>query len=375
MKILLLDQIARVNYKYGFSLANTLKNCGNNIEMVIDDRDDPINCHCRYENKFITSKKDVGKIKKILNYCQAYSFIYKKMNKEDFDILHTQWFQFSPVDYYYIKKIKKSGKKIITTIHDILPFNEKFYDREFHRKIYCLSDQIIVQAENNLKRFTELFPNCIQKVTYIPHGHFLDYADIHDKFNSRKKLNVPHDKVILLFFGQIKKVKGVGVLLEAYGKLIQQGRKDIYLIIAGSMWKDEYEIYQDIIKKYNLNEDTLKFDIRYVPDEEVGYYYSACDIAILPYIDVYQSGVIQLAYAYSKPTIATNIGAFSEIVQDGISGFLCEPNDVNSLKNTIAKAIEYKALFDEMGEKGREFIRDKYSWEDIGIKVTALYNK
>lgn len=374
MKVLLLSQIAVVDYKYTYSLANALKACGNEVELVIDDKKDNEYCKCKCINKFLTSRKDIGKGKKLLNYIETYRFIVNKAVSEQFDVVHVQWFQFSPVDYYFLKKLKKHGIKVVVSVHDILPFNEKKYDKPFHKKIYGLCNHIIVQAETNIKRFDELFPEDSNKVTFIPHGHFLDFADKHDVEESRKYLNIPQDKTVLLFFGQIKKVKGVGVLLEAFGKLAQK-RDDLYLVVAGSVWKDDFAPYQEIINQYNLTDDQLKTDVRFIPDNEVGYYYSACDIAMMPYLDVYQSGVIQLVYAYGKPAVATAIAPFMEIVEDGITGYLCQPNDANSLAEAIERAVAEKRRFASLGEAGRQKIAMKYSWDDIAAKVTELYKK
>lgn len=374
MKVLLLSQIAVVDYKYTYSLANALKACGNDVELVIDDKKNNEYCQCRCINKFLTSRKDIGKGQKLLNYIETYQFIIKKAVSEDFDVVHVQWFQFSPVDYYFLKKLKKHGKKVVASVHDILPFNEKRYDMYFHRKIYGLCDHIIVQAETNIQRFNELFPEDSQKVTFIPHGHFLDFADEHDMKESRRHLGIPQDRTVLLFFGQIKKVKGVGVLLEAFGKLAQK-RNDLYLVVAGSVWKDDFAPYQEIIDQYKLTEAKLKTDIRFIPDDEVGYFYSACDIAMMPYLDVYQSGVIQLVYAYGKPAVATAIAPFMEIVEDGVTGYLCQPNDVDSLADAIERAVGEKDRFAILGEAGRQKIAIKYSWDDIAVKVTKLYAK
>lgn len=372
MKVLLLSQIAVVDYKYTYSLANALKSYGNEVELVIDEKRDNEYCKCKCHNKFITSRKDVSKIKKLLNYCSSYHFILNKAINENFDVVHVQWFQFSPVDYYFLNKLKKHGIKVIVSVHDILPFNEKKYDMSFHKKIYGLCNQIIVQAETNIKRFNELFPENSKKVTFIPHGHFLNFVDKHEIEESRKHLNIPSDKTVLLFFGQIKKVKGVGILLEAFGKLAQK-RDDLYLVIAGGVWKDDFGSYQEIIEKYKLTDKQIKTDISFISDNEVGYYYSACDIAILPYLDVYQSGVIQLVYAYGKPAVATAIAPFMEIVEDGVTGYLCKPNDVNSLIDTIERAVAVPERYAELGAAGRKKIAIKYSWDDIAARVTKVY--
>lgn len=374
MKVLLLSQIAKVDYKYTYSLANSLKKMGNDVELIIDDKIDNEYCECKCINKFLTSRKDIGKIKKIINYISTYRYILKKVINEKFDIIHVQWFQLSPVDYYYLNKLKKHGVKIVVSVHDILPFNEKKYDMYFHKKIYGICNHIIVQAETNINRFNELFPSEKNKVSFIPHGHFLDFVDVHEKIDAREYLNIPKDKTVLLFFGQIKKVKGVGILLEAFGKLSEK-RDDLFLIVAGSVWKDDFTPYQEIIDEYKLSNKNLRTDIKFIPDDDVGYYYSACDLVVLPYLDVYQSGVIQLTYAYEKPAIATSIKPFMEIVEDNKSGYLCLPNNVDSLVNAIEKAVSEPDKFVEFGKIGKSIIEKKYSWEDIARKITDLYHK
>ncbi|MBO4788802.1 MAG: glycosyltransferase family 4 protein [Lachnospiraceae bacterium] len=374
MKILMVDQIAKVNYKYSFSLAEAVRRQGNEVVLAIDCKEEKEKCSCRLWNLFNTDEKNVGKVKKLLNYISSYRAIYKELKSGDYDIIHTQWLIFSPVDYFFLHKIVKKCKvKLIVTIHDILPFNQKFYDFRYHKKIYKLADRVIVQAENNVQRFRELFPEMAGKETMIPHGHFLDYAEPLEMKEARNHLDIREEALVFLFFGQIKKVKGVGVLLEAFSKMCRD-YPDALLVIAGSVWKDDFSQYQEIIDRTGIS-GQVRTDIRYIPDEEVKYYYSACDCCALPYLDVYQSGVIQLCYAYRKPVVATAIGAFKEVVLDGESGFLCEPDNAEDLAAVMRKAIEKKDCFEQMGSRGYDYIAQKFSWERIADRVNSLYSE
>jgi len=372
MKIVLVDQIAKVNYKYSFSLANALEKTGIDVTLVIDQKNEEDGCKCKKFNWFNTDEKGIGKISKLLNYLKSYKMLRTKIAEGNYQVLHTQWLIFSPVDYYFLRKIKKeSGIKLVVTIHDILPFNQKFYDYRFHRKVYELADEVIVQADNNIKRFDELFPQMAGKEVMIPHGHFLDYSECIDKNKARDYLNLSYDKKIILFFGQIKKVKGVGILLESFAQ-IKNEYPDVQLVIAGSVWKDDFSQYQEIIDKNQMNM-CVRTDIRYIPDEEVKYYYSAADLCVLPYLDVYQSGVVQLAYAYKKPVVATSIGAFKEVVLEGKSGFMCKADNVNSLSEALKTALDSYDRYCEMGQAGYDYIKQKFSWIKIAEKIALLY--
>lgn len=374
MKILMVDQIAKVNYKYSYSLAQAVANQGCEVVLVVDLKNEPEHCSCRKLNLFNTDEKNIGKLSKLKNYITSYKVIFKEIKNGDYDIIHTQWLILSPLDYYFLKKIKKKcGIKLIVTIHDILPFNQKFYDFRYHKKVYALAEQVIVQADNNVKRFDTLFPEMSGKSHMIPHGHFLDYAEPVSKEKACEYLKIPKNKTVLLFFGQIKKVKGVGVLLEAFAKIYKK-YPDMLLVIAGSVWKDDFSKYQEIIDKYSLQAQ-VRTDIRYIPDEEIKYYYSAADLCMLPYLEVYQSGVIQLSYAYKKPVVATRIGAFKEVVLENESGFMCEPNDSLDLAKTIEKAIASRDRYEQMGQTGYNYIAKKYSWEKIAEEVCRLYER
>ena len=371
MKVLFVDQIATVNYKYTFNLCNALKNENIDIDLVIDNKENIEESKVNTIRMFNTADKRANKIKKIFNYIYSNYRILKILKFGNYDILHVQWFNLSPIDYFMIKRAKKKGVKIIVTIHDILPFNEKFYDFKYHKKIYKLADNIIVQAENNIDRFKNKFPGNSCKIKYIPHGNFVNFANIHKKNEARKFLNIDDNKFVLLFFGQIKKVKGLGILIEAFNDYCKNN-DNAYLVIAGSVWNDNFDEYKEKIERYGL-EDKVRCDIRYIDDNEIEYYYSACDINVLPYLDVYQSGVIQLAYAYEKSTIVTNIDAFTSFVKEEVNGFICKKNDYKSLSRAISKAIEKKEMLDIMGKRGKEMMLEMFSWKDIAQKINELY--
>lgn len=375
MKVLLIDQIAKINYKYTFPLANGLTQNGVDIQLVIDKKKEAENCRCRRVNFFKTDEKNIGKIEKLFNYILSYIRICNILRKEKFDILHTEWYTFSPVDYFFLKYIKKKYTiKYVATVHDILPFNQKIYDMFFHKKLYGLADAIILQAQANIERFEKIFPENKQKMHMIPLGHSLDYVEIQDKTSSRLKLGLPINKKIILFFGQIKKVKGVDVLLKAAIELHKK-HNDLFFVIAGSVWKTDFKECQEIIERENMKE-YLKTDIRFIPDDEIKFFYSASDICVLPYTDVYQSAVIQLAYGYRKPVVATDLAAFTQFVKEGETGFLAKAGDVDSLADAIERALCDETKLETMGEAGFKCIQSELNWNDLTKRIiNECYNK
>lgn len=368
MKVLLIDQIAKVNYKYTFPLANGLKKAGVDVLLILDKKEEEDKCKCKRENFFVTDEKNISRFKKVINYISSYRRIEDILKTEKQDVLHTEWYTFSPVDYFFLKKFKKKyNVKYVATVHDILPFNQKFYDMYFHKKLYALADAIILQAPGNVNRFLTLFPDQKEKIHMIPHGHMLDYIEEVDKMKSRRKLCIPEDKVIFLFFGQIKKVKGVDVLLNALVKLRTQ-YPNAYVVIAGSVWKTDFTECEKIIDREDLT-DCLKLDIRYIPDDEIKYFYSAADVCVLPYTDVYQSGVIQLAFGYKKAVVASDLPAFTQFVKEGETGFIAKAGDAESLTCAMERAILSGDKLPDMGYKGNELVKRKLAWDEIADRI------
>lgn len=368
MKVLLIDQIAKVNYKYTFPLANGLEKAGVEVKLVIDQKSEKENCLCNRIRLFNTDEKDVGKLAKLKNYICSYMTISKMLEKGDIDIIHTEWYIFSPIDFLFLSWLKRKYQvKYVATVHDILPFNQKFYDVFFHRKLYKLAESIILQAPSNIQRFGLLFPESSNKTHLVPHGHMVDYVDAADKAESRERLGIPKDKTVFLFFGQIKKVKGVDVLLKAVTQLVDK-YSDFYVVIAGSIWKSDFTECEKIIQENHL-ERLLKLDIRYIPDEEVKYYYSAADACVLPYTDVYQSGVIQLAYGYKKTVISSDLPAFTQFVKENKTGFVSKVGNYQSLALAIERALIQKESLEELGRNGYDLVCRELNWDVLAEKI------
>ncbi|VYU30683.1 glycosyltransferase [Clostridium tertium] len=370
MKILFVDQIATVNYKYSFSILEKLKT-NNDIIFVSDEKIFKDDCVTSYDYFQGITNKEKSKIEKAKNYLVAWNKILKICNEFKVDILHVQWFILSPVDLFFIRKIKKMGIKIVVTVHDILPFNEKFYDYKSHKKIYDLADKIIVQAKPNVERINSLFNNISNKVTYIPHGNFIEHANIISKEEARELLNIDRDKKVLLFFGQIKKVKGLDILIKSFNELIKEIEDDVLLLIAGKVWEDDFSMYEELIN--SVDKSKIRCDIKYIPDEQISWYYCASDINILPYREVYQSGVVHLAYAYEKPVIATNIGSFPEVILNGETGILVEKENCDELKKAIILLLDDEDKIIDMGKRGKNYIEKKFSWEVITKEIENIY--
>ena len=281
-----------------------------------------------------------------------------RKKKSDLVILHL--FSADIVTLLLILIPKLFGLRVVIISHDISSFvnnDSKFIQNLIYNK---LSDNIIV---HNQFSYDELLKNIelknSKKVTIIKHGGYLDHIrKIPEKSLVRKELNLESDGKYILFFGQIKEVKGLDILLEAMSNVPE----NIKLIIAGKPWKDDFSKYDKLIKKYNLENRVIKM-IRFIEDDEREKLFFASDVNVLPYRVIYQSGVLLMAMSYGLPVIASDLPANKEIINDGINGLLFKSGDAVSLSKKIIEFFESEPT--NLATNALNAIKNEYSWNGI----------
>jgi glycosyltransferase involved in cell wall biosynthesis len=171
----------------------------------------------------------------------------------------------------------------------------------------------------------------------------------------------------MLFFGIIRKYKGLDILLEAFSDNRLQNQ-NLKLMVAGEFYEEE-KPYHDLIDKYNLSESVI-LDTKFIADNEVVNYFCAADIIVQPYKNATQSGVTQIAYHFEKPMLVTDVGGLKEIVPHNKAGYVCEPNakDVaNSLVDFFSKEKEAEFI------EGVKEEKSKYSWKKMIENIKSLH--
>lgn len=281
--------------------------------------------------------------------------------------IHYQWY-LPKFFVLHLILVKPFVNKIVYTAHNILPHYEGFRLIEFFRKIYGRVDSIIVHTKESQNRLYKIYPEYVGKAVVIPMGSFSFFHR-----GKTQRIKFPEEKVIL-FFGGPNKHKGMKVLLKAFNKLVQTDR-EIRLLIVGFMEdkKNRLPYYLNILNLMARKKTT--FILRYVDFEEVEKYFKSCSIVVLPYTEASQSGVLQIAYAFGKPVVASKVGGLPEVVEHGKSGFLVTPGDENELAYRINEIFNDPVRLKSMGEYARHLSVTRYNWKDIAIKTFKIYSK
>lgn len=282
-------------------------------------------------------------------------------------IIHVHWLYVFPSGFvmkgvcYFCKGL---GIKVIWEMHNILPHGYGENDKKNCQWFYEKVDAIIFHSGHDIQRAKDLFNTDTDKIhTIIPHGNFNgSYENTISKKEARRHLNIPDNDRALLCFGFIRKNRGYEYLIEAVRDM-----KNITVVIAGKL--EDKDVCEKLLA-YEKRLPQLRVFVKWIPDEEIQYYFNACDIVVLPYTDITTSGVIPLAYAFSRPVITTNIGSLRDIVKDDI-GIIVPTKDVEALRNAIEKifSMDYGA----MGRYAYEYARKEFNWESNSRKIKELY--
>lgn len=217
------------------------------------------------------------------------------------------------------------------------------------------ADAFIVQSDRDLQDLERLkLGNPTMKVLHPSYAELA--TDRRPCTEARHELGISGP--VLLYFGFVRPYKGVKYLLRAI-PLVRR-TIPVHLLIVGEFW-DEKSRYLQLIRELGI-EDAVTIIDRYVPNEELGLYFDAADLVVLPYVDTTQSGVVQLAYGFEKPVIGTAVGSLPEVIRDGETGFLVNPRDTDALADGIVRFFNTPGV-DWVANVKRT--RGRFSWEHL----------
>lgn len=252
----------------------------------------------------------------------------------------------------------RSSAKVAFVCHNVLP-HESFRGAQFlSRLVLGLADEVIIHSECERKSLHRLLPKARCKTLFIPTFDMFSAARPSQRGNKQE--------ICVLFFGVIRPYKGLDVLLRAVAELHHSGVK-IRLLIAGEFLEPSEQFERECSLKNPLLliseleiESIVETTISYIKDEQVGELFSKADVAVFPYRSATQSAVVMLAYAYGVPVIATGVGGLREVVKEGVSGYVCEPEDPRALSRAILRYINKPISSDAVQEYAKSFSWQSY---------------
>jgi len=287
-------------------------------------------------------------------------------------VFHFHLFHANILVLFDVFLVKLLFGKVVLTVHDVSSFANSSNSPIIGNLIYKFTNLLLTHNEFSKSEILKVNPNLEEYIHIIPHGNYTPFITIQkSKNNSREKLLLPKDKTILLFFGMIKKIKGLDVLLNSL-KAIVEKNPDVVLLIAGKVWENDFEIYQNIIDDNNLSDNCI-LHTRFIPHEDVEHYYCAADMVVLPYKKIYQSGVLMMTLSYERAALVSDLPPLKEVITDNENGFLFKSEDSESLSNRLNEILANREILEKVRVNGTKLITTKYDWHEIGRQTKRAY--
>ncbi len=173
---------------------------------------------------------------------------------------------------------------------------------------------------------------------------------------------------IVLFVGRMVPEKGPQVLFEAAKRVLAR-RGDVKFIFVG-----DGPLREELLRKAEATSIPEKFYFTgFIPDEELKSLYAVCDLAVFP--SLYEPfGIVALeAMSAGKPVVVSDVGGFSEIVEDGVTGLKVRPGDAEQLSSAIELLVGNPELRRSLGEAGMRAVGERFSWKVVAGRVLKIY--
>lgn len=299
----------------------------------------------------------------------------KSLLKNKYNIKYCHVFTYSLLELLVILIARIGGGQIFVNIHDPEPFLNKsngLIKRVFHKILRNKKYKVVTHSQYARKILTRNLPGVA--TTVMPHTD-IDYIYTPNQcscLESKKLLSLSDDKRYILFFGQIKKNKGLDILIRAFAES-DLGSKGYSLLIAGRCWGEEWSSYQKLIDKNALSQNVVVVN-SFIEPEVVYHYFNSAQFVILPYTEIFSSGVLIRAAGYGKPVICSDLPAFLEEIVDGDNGIVFQSGNVSALANTLSAATVSPDTADMMSSKVIEKYSKKYDRFNVAEKMIKVFN-
>ena len=372
-------------YAYGLSTALLARDVRLDI-IGGDDLDSPEfhgPAHVRFLNLRGDQRNDAGAARKALRVLAYHGRLIRYAWSAEPRIFHILWHnKFDLLDRTLVMLYYRAlGRTLVFTAHNVnagaRDANDSRLNRLGLKTQYRLADHIFVHTEKMKAELTEQFRVNPSRVTVIPFGinNAVPITDL-SQAEARRRLGIPPTGKVILFFGTIARYKGLDWLARAFRQLAESG-EPYHLVVAGRPRSDAREYWKSVLETLREAPDQSRVLVRdeYIRDEDTEVYFKAADVLALPYEEIFQSGVLFLAYSFGLPVVAADVGALKEDVVEGRTGFTCAPKDTAALALALVRYFT-SDLYRELPERRPGIIQyalARHSWDTVADKTLDVY--
>lgn len=239
---------------------------------------------------------------------------------------------FAPVFGTIARILARKNIQSIVVVDNALPHERRPGDVVLGRYFFGAMRGCVAMSSAVDRDLDQLRVSCSRALA--PHPVYDSFGKPSDRAKAREKMGLAKDLPVILFFGFVRRYKGLHVLLDSM-PAVRDALPDVRLLVAGEFYDDE-EPYQEKVESLDLR-NQVKLVNQYIPKDEVADYFAAADVVVQPYLSATQSGVAQVAYQFEVPIITTDVGGLAEIVPHEEAGLIVPPDDVAALASAIVR--------------------------------------
>ena len=270
------------------------------------------------------------------------------------EVVFMYWMPFFAPAYLRVAQIlQRAGIRVTALVHNASPHKRQPFGSALTRIFLSRCDRIIALSGTVKRDIVSI--GVSTNVEVSKHPVYNQFGDATEPALARKQLGLAEEEPVMLFFGLVRRYKGLDILLKALPKTNSKAK----LLVAGEWYEDHSELKR-LIEVGNLSDRVICHD-KYIPDEEVHSYFSAADVLIQPYRTATQSGVVQTAFHFGLPSIVSGVGGLPEMIEHENNGLVVAPEDPDALANAIDEF--YRDSRKERLTLGAKESRAQYSWE------------
>lgn len=333
----------------------------------------------------LTFEKDLDQLEKVdrekvkfFNYQRKSKYdlavtkrIAEIIDSKDIDIVH--WTNQIALLYGLVGKWRAKKKvKFIGAIHTTVNRNLKMelYDWFLYVPLMTFCKSIITVCDNQRKHWSRKYPWLRRKFVTVHNGidteRYKDTFPEIEKESLKESLGIKPDEFTFAILSAFRPEKGHEYAFHALKVLIDQGKR-IKLLLIGDGERKTF--LQSLSEKLSLSPTIIWAGFQKDPRS----YMSICDVFLIPSyaVETFSIAILE-SLSMGKPVIATHIGGASEVIQDGINGFLIRPKEVESIIQNLLKLAEDADLRGALGRNARESVTEKYRVTDMVQKTEAL---
>ena len=297
----------------------------------------------------------------------TYGKTFRAIREWNPDILIVRyWMSYFAPSLGYITRRMRKHCKVISILDNVIPHEPHFFDAPLTKYFLKGSTGCITLCEAVSKDLLNLKKDA--NFTVLQHPLYSHFGKKMPRDVAEEKLGLQKGKKNILFFGLIRTYKGLDILLEAFGRLSEEYQ----LIIAGEPY-GSFDKYQEIIDKLP-NKDNVHTWLKYIKDSEVTDYFSAADIAVLPYRSATQSGISSVSYHFEVPMIVTDVGGLKETIGDRGTGIVAADGNPETIAQEISRYFNTPSLKEDFIENIR-LEKERLSWSRFAAGLLKFTEK